>query len=225
MQQVEQAIHDPDTRDMLSRHPKLSELRTLIDNELDTPVDPKTGLLWARQYFQSEHFKGWLHFTQGDLLEELHKDEARTPEVTANDELPPDEEPMFVAIFIDGDRWKEINYQYGHEGGDEAIISLGQELQRIFRSDDQVLRFGGDEFVVLMKNIPNSTVTEMAGILTERLSRLGLSIQNNEVPGSATLGLAALPMRQACQDEGWQDQVMGTISQAERDLVRAKKAR
>lgn len=56
-------------------------------------------------------------------------------------------------LMIDIDDFKGINDYYGHRVGDEVIATLGTELNRIFRSTDIKGRVGGDEFMVLMKDI------------------------------------------------------------------------
>ena len=58
------------------------------------------------------------------------------------------------AFFImDIDKFKEVNDIYGHAVGDEVLHRFGQLLGRQFRTDDVVGRIGGDEFIVLMRNI------------------------------------------------------------------------
>ena len=53
-------------------------------------------------------------------------------------------------IFLDIDRFKRINDQFGHEEGDKALRELAGLLLRTFRRSDVVARLGGDEFIVLM---------------------------------------------------------------------------
>lgn len=54
-----------------------------------------------------------------------------------------------VLFFIDMDNLKQINDQFGHAAGDQAIIDMGVILKKSFRSSDIIARYGGDEFVVL----------------------------------------------------------------------------
>lgn len=56
-------------------------------------------------------------------------------------------------LLIDIDYFKAFNDQYGHSTGDFVLKFLGKTLQDIFRSDDIICRWGGDEFVVFMRHI------------------------------------------------------------------------
>lgn len=53
-------------------------------------------------------------------------------------------------LFIDADRFKQINDQYGHEAGDQVLMALAKRLRSAVREHDLVARLGGDEFVVLI---------------------------------------------------------------------------
>ncbi|WP_139172887.1 EAL domain-containing response regulator [Vreelandella arcis] len=59
-----------------------------------------------------------------------------------------------AVLFIDLDRFKLINDALGHEVGDQVLVQVGQRLQSAVRNDDQVIRQGGDEFLVLMNHEP-----------------------------------------------------------------------
>lgn len=62
-------------------------------------------------------------------------------------------------LFIDIDKFKDINDKYGHQRGDKALISTAQTLQNILRNyeKNQVYRYGGDEFAILL---PDTTLND-----------------------------------------------------------------
>lgn len=62
---------------------------------------------------------------------------------------------QFAVMFIDVDRFKEINDAYGHLAGDQVIQAVARRLKAIVRPSDDISRYGGDEFVVLMKRVQN----------------------------------------------------------------------
>ncbi|HSW38841.1 MAG TPA: GGDEF domain-containing protein [Acidobacteriota bacterium] len=70
-------------------------------------------------------------------------------------------QPM-TALFIDIDNLKQINDTFGHHGGDGVLISIAETLQAATRNCDVVVRYGGDEFVVLLVNSEERFGAEIA---------------------------------------------------------------
>jgi diguanylate cyclase (GGDEF)-like protein len=83
-------------------------------------------------------------------------------------------------IIIDVDDFKSVNTRFGHLAGDQVLISVVQMLNRTFRSCDVVIRYGGDEFLVLVTD----STEEGAKIALERLrQRVDAWNSANLVPG------------------------------------------
>ena len=60
----------------------------------------------------------------------------------------------YAVGYIDLDRFKEINDTWGHHAGDEVLKAVVNVMQSNVRETDSVIRFGGDEFVIVFRNIP-----------------------------------------------------------------------
>jgi len=60
------------------------------------------------------------------------------------------EEKSFSMIFIDLDNFKQVNDTMGHDEGDYALASCANFLKAHIRKNDDIFRFGGDEFIVLL---------------------------------------------------------------------------
>ncbi|MCB4360470.1 two-component system response regulator [Quatrionicoccus australiensis] len=60
-----------------------------------------------------------------------------------------------VLMFIDMDRFKQINDTFGHESGDMLLIEVGRRLSSCMRETDTVARLGGDEFIVMLTELPD----------------------------------------------------------------------
>ena len=73
-------------------------------------------------------------------------------------------EPSWLAL-IDVDHFKSINDRYGHLFGDEVLLLVSQLMKRAFRGADQLFRFGGEEFVVILERASESG----AQLVLERL--------------------------------------------------------
>lgn len=96
-------------------------------------------------------------------------------------------------LFLDLDRFKEINDTYGHGGGDEFLIQAASRLRISVREVDFVTRISGDEFAIIISGAGSSeTIAEIA----ERIKRsfaIPFRIQEQPVLGSVTIGIAMLP--------------------------------
>lgn len=80
-----------------------------------------------------------------------------------------------AAIFLDLDKFKTLNDQFGHEVGDELLVAVAHRLKLAVRETDTVARFGGDEFVILLDQLSESFVearAEAEGICNKILSAL-----------------------------------------------------
>jgi diguanylate cyclase (GGDEF)-like protein len=84
------------------------------------------------------------------------------------------EEPSWLAL-IDIDHFKAINDGYGHVFGDEVLLLISQLMRRAFRGADQLFRFGGEEFIVILEQASE------AGAL-HALERLRSAIGNYRFP-------------------------------------------
>jgi diguanylate cyclase (GGDEF)-like protein/PAS domain S-box-containing protein len=62
-------------------------------------------------------------------------------------------ESMYAVLFLDIDRFKDINDGLGHLTGDELLVAIARKLQETMRPTDTVARLGGDEFVILLEDI------------------------------------------------------------------------
>jgi diguanylate cyclase (GGDEF)-like protein/PAS domain S-box-containing protein len=95
-----------------------------------------------------------------------------------------------AVLFVDLDRFKHVNDQYGHAVGDAALTKVAGRLQACLRPQDTVARLGGDEFVVACGLV---TDEREALVLAERVMRaleLPLQLDGKLVQVSASLGVA-----------------------------------
>jgi len=80
------------------------------------------------------------------------------------------EERVQSAIAIDIDHFKKINDRYGHDAGDEVLVSLAGLLRKRCRTLDVVSRFGGEEFILLLPGTALSDAAAMAERIREAVS-------------------------------------------------------
>src|SRR5208337_1380436 len=75
-------------------------------------------------------------------------------------------------IYLDLDRFKEINDSLGHAAGDMLLIAVADRLRSALRPQDTAARLGGDEFALLLEDI--LTVTDLDTVATRVLREMGL---------------------------------------------------
>ncbi|MGD0394443.1 MAG: bifunctional diguanylate cyclase/phosphodiesterase [Acidimicrobiales bacterium] len=95
-------------------------------------------------------------------------------------------------LFVDLDRFKEINDSFGHPAGDELLRQLGERLEGSLREDDLLVRLGGDEFAVVLSGGDIDYATSVAERLTDDLHRPFVLNSVNASIG-ASIGIAHAP--------------------------------
>ncbi|HEV7269861.1 GGDEF domain-containing protein [Pseudoxanthomonas sp.] len=122
-------------------------------------------------------------------------------------------ERRFGLVVLDLDHFKDVNDQYGHAAGDVAIADLASILRFEMRRNDQVFRFGGEEFVTLLE----VDSTEDLEAAAERLRKAVRGALRGP-GGRITISLGAALLRE--QEKTWHD----WFSRADAALYRAKSA-
>jgi diguanylate cyclase (GGDEF)-like protein len=100
----------------------------------------------------------------------------------------------FVLMVIDLDYLKPINDEYGHEGGDAVLIQVAEILRREFRSADLIVRWGGDEFVVLCLDADLAMASTLAERVRSSVAKQIFRVGDGQVARtSCSIGFAPAP--------------------------------
>jgi len=100
-------------------------------------------------------------------------------------------------LVIDLDNFKKVNDKLGHLIGDAVIVDMALNLQMVFRPTDILGHIGGDEFCVLMKNIPDSDIVIRKCTQLRDLLRKTYTYDGGEVTVSSSIGIAISPQHGA----------------------------
>ncbi len=100
---------------------------------------------------------------------------------------------IFMAFYIiDLDHFKEVNDLLGHQFGDRVLVEFAKGLKKIFRPNDCIGRFGGDEFVVIVDSLPNMEVVIRKAEQIKQIA-LNLTIDGKGKFVTASIGIAIAP--------------------------------
>jgi diguanylate cyclase (GGDEF)-like protein len=104
--------------------------------------------------------------------------------------LPHEAGRLSALLFVDLDQFKQVNDTLGHPCGDELLCAVADRLRRMLRPEDFVARFGGDEFVVYLRDIDADE--EAAGLARRIVDHLSepYKIGNHLVEIGASIGIA-----------------------------------
>lgn len=104
------------------------------------------------------------------------------------------DQQLLAVLFIDLDHFKEVNDTLGHDQGDQLLIEAAQRIKSCVRQSDTVARMGGDEFTVVLTELPDANHLE--GILQKILRTLAAMYQlgSEQVFVSASIGVTVYPL-------------------------------
>jgi diguanylate cyclase (GGDEF)-like protein/PAS domain S-box-containing protein len=100
-----------------------------------------------------------------------------------------------AVAFIDLDRFKDVNDTYGHQAGDELLVTIAERLRRSVRASDTVARFAGDEFTVLFERLDDpAEIHTLAERLLDALRQpIPLSVGTVQISGSIGVAISTPP--------------------------------
>ena len=99
------------------------------------------------------------------------------------------EQPLSV-LFVDLDRFKDVNDLHGHAVGDRILVAVAGTLRGTHRATDWVARYGGEEFVVVLPGADAASAAAIAESLRRRIEML--EVERGVTP-TVTIGLASCP--------------------------------
>jgi diguanylate cyclase (GGDEF)-like protein len=94
-------------------------------------------------------------------------------------------------LFVDIDDFKVFNDLYGHAEGDVVLKTMTETIKKSVRADDQIIRYGGDEFVVLLPGMDSEGAKRVARRIQSNLSKLPYATWKK--PITVSIGIASTP--------------------------------
>lgn len=127
-----------------------------------------------------------------------------------NQQLP------LVLLMIDADNFKLLNDEYGHLAGDKVLYFLAQSIKSIIRGGDNVYRYGGEEFAVVLNRCDQEQAFAVADKIRSKIEHSHLIYAGKTIHVTVSIGVSVHHQGDTFED---------LISRADKALYRAKKSR
>ena len=112
-----------------------------------------------------------------------------------------------VLLLVDIDHFKRINDQHGHAVGDQVLLEVARRLNESVRSGDLVVRWGGEEFLILAPHAPPERADQLAARVLQALGEPPLRVGAKTVRLTASIGHARFPLPPFDAEVPWEQAV------------------
>jgi len=117
---------------------------------------------------------------------------------------------LFLA---DLDHFKRINDRHGHAAGDAVLVQVAQRLQALLREADLVVRWGGEEFLVIVRSAAPDAVQAMAQRMLDAVAATPVVHEGRSIPVTLSIGYATFPLEPTRLSVGW-ERAIGLVDTA-----------
>lgn len=128
-------------------------------------------------------------------------------EIEKNLDMAAENKGIFSMIMFDLDYFKNINDKYGHQTGDEVLKQVCSIVKNNIRSTDICGRYGGEEFIILLKNISIEDAKEVAEKLRQKIEQAHILGDKDNI--TVSMGIVAYP-----EHGQWKQQLIEKVDQA-----------
>lgn len=141
-------------------------------------------------------------------------------ENAAHRQLPKDHDLIFMLLDVDYFKW--VNDSYGHSAGDKVLEQLSRLLEDVLRDSDYLVRWGGEEFLIVARFCSRAEAPEMAERIRQAVAHYAFDLGNGQqLQKTCSIGYAAYPFYPQVPNTVTWEQVVDT---ADRALYAAKNA-
>lgn len=153
-----------------ARHVNQRLSSSVAELEVQSSHDPLTGAFNRRQ---------------GHLLLRKYSDALRLS--------PPTARPELGVMLLDVDFFKRVNDTYGHAAGDRVLVELVRRLRGILRSHDAILRWGGEEFLLLLPDVRPQALASLAQKILHAIGDVPMAIDGGQLAITVSAGCVRSP--------------------------------
>jgi len=116
---------------------------------------------------------------------------------------------VMLFALLDLDHFKRINDQHGHLEGDRVLLQVALQLRGLLRTGDYVVRWGGEEFLLIFRPMPNQSLAVMGERLCQTIASHPFALANGRtLTLTVSVGLAEYPLFHDGHIRlGWEDMI------------------
>jgi diguanylate cyclase (GGDEF)-like protein len=96
-------------------------------------------------------------------------------------------------MMVDIDYFKTLNDEFGHDIGDKWLVQFSKIMKAHLRSDDEVIRYGGEEFLIILRNVDPAFLPAIAVKLKEGLGQIDKEMKNPQMKRTCSIGYSQFP--------------------------------
>lgn len=142
------------------------------------------------------------HFLESHIMTEL--EQCRRMQHRSDGSVPATHSELAL-FMIDLDHFKSLNDSYGHSVGDEVLKQLRHIMQQVFRQSDYLVRWGGEEFVAIARNINRDEVSHLAQRFVDAVQQTPIQLTDNPpLHITCSVGYACYPLPLGEPSMHWQ---------------------
>jgi two-component system, cell cycle response regulator len=102
-------------------------------------------------------------------------------------------ETTYAIMFLDIDYFKMVNDTYGHDAGDAILQKLAQTLKALISQNDFIIRFGGEEFVIILRDPSEESALELASTINKEFSKIVFTFDDESFSKTLSVGYSFVP--------------------------------
>ncbi|MDZ7818934.1 MAG: GGDEF domain-containing protein [Aliarcobacter sp.] len=99
----------------------------------------------------------------------------------------------YAIMFLDIDYFKMINDTYGHDAGDAVLQKLSKTMKESIGQNEFIIRFGGEEFLIIMKNPTEESALELANKINQEFAKIVFTFNNESFSKTVSIGYSFFP--------------------------------
>ncbi|WP_418179274.1 GGDEF domain-containing protein [Aliarcobacter lanthieri] len=100
---------------------------------------------------------------------------------------------VYAIMFLDIDYFKMVNDTYGHDVGDDILRKLANTMKKSIGNDERIIRYGGEEFLILMKNPTEETAKELAVKINNEFAKIVFNYNGDSFSKTVSIGYSFFP--------------------------------